>query len=213
MAPYFVRQIVSFYALFPALSLHKFLIYYCVECSPLFLPPLSILFRRFRSIASTILFFIFPHSPGFHFSCDDLSSYDPLSLSLSISSAPLFPRRRIFCQPSLVFAALQRASDLTLSSYVSSILYPWHLSPHRPRVVLTVRRTLESHKALRRIFHCRHLPPVAMKGGIRHDGRSGRRKMGRSRLNEVGRNFLGLLSNALMQRDDWEKERRLQSDW
>lgn len=49
-------------------------------------------------------------------------------------------------------------------------------------------------------------PPVAMKGGIRHDGRSSRRKMGRSRLNEVGRNFLGLLSNGLMQNDDGEKE-------
>jgi len=44
-------------------------------------------------------------------------------------------------------------SDLTLSSYVSSILHPRHLSSHRPRASLTVRRTLESHKALRRIFH------------------------------------------------------------
>lgn len=49
-------------------------------------------------------------------------------------------------------------------------------------------------------------PPVAMKGGIRHGDRSGRRKMGRSRLNEVRRNFLGLLSNVLMQSDDWEKK-------
>lgn len=40
-------------------------------------------------------------------------------------------------------------------------------------------------------------PPVAMKGGIRHGGRSSRRKMGRSRLNEVERNFLGLLSNVV----------------
>ena len=48
-------------------------------------------------------------------------------------------------------------------------------------------------------------PPVAMKGGIRHDGRSGRRKMERSRLNE-DENFLGLLSNGLMQNDDGEKE-------
>lgn len=46
--------------------------------------------------------------------------------------------------------APRRASDLTLSSYVSSILY---LSSRRPRALLTVRRTLESHKALRRIFH------------------------------------------------------------
>jgi len=32
-------------------------------------------------------------------------------------------------------------------------------------------------------------PSVAMKGDIRHDGRSGQRKMRRSRLNEVGRKF------------------------
>lgn len=81
-------------------------------------------------------------------------------LSSSISSVPLFSRRHIFRHPFLVshrllqcLLALQRASDLTLSSYVSSILYPRHLSSYRPYALLTVRRTLESHKALRRIFH------------------------------------------------------------
>lgn len=51
------------------------------------------------------------------------------------------------------------ASDLTISSYVPPILYPENtfqlpLPPKSSaRAILTVRRTLKSHKALRRIFH------------------------------------------------------------
>lgn len=208
MAPYFLRQIVSFYALFPALSLHKFLIYHTVPNA-----------RHFFFLLSQFSFADSIRSPPQYFSSSFRIHPDFISRTMisprAILSLPRFPPRHYFlavassvCLLSSplascsVFAALQRMSDLTLSSYVSSILYPRHRSPRRPRALLTVRRTLESHKALRRIFHA---AISASRRERRYSSRRPiRRKMRRSppRLNEVGRNFLGLLSNVPMQRDD-----------
>lgn len=124
--------------------------------SLLFLPPLDSLSPIPLDRPPTILLFIFPHSLGFHSSRDDLFSHVLLDFLRAIIFPPShLPSPRSRPPPRLPQhpRALQRASDLTLSSYVSSILYPRHLSSRRPRALLTVRRTLESHKALRRIFH------------------------------------------------------------
>lgn len=140
-------------------------------------------------------------------------------ISRAQSSLSRFPLRDIIFLPSHLpssfslvpsrllqrLRALQRALDLTLSSYVSSILYR-HLSHLTARTPFLLSEGHWNRIKLYAGFSMPPFPPVAMKGGIRHGGRFGRRKMGRSRLNEVGRNFLGLLSNVLMQRDNWEKE-------
>lgn len=114
-------------------------------------------------------------SPRARFS---LPRFPPYHYFLAVtSSVTLFSPHLLRC-----LRTLQRASDLTLSSYMSSILYsrhcctPFLLSEgHWNRIKLYAG------------FSMLPFPPVAMKGGIRHGGRSGQRKMGRSHLNEVGR--------------------------
>lgn len=119
---------------------------------------LSILFRRFRSTVSTILLFIFPHSPGFHFSRDDLSShrsslprFPPYHYFLAVTSSVTLFSSFLTSWSSL--RALQRASDsrypLTCRRFFTRDTF--HLTARAP--FLLYRRTLESHKALRRIFH------------------------------------------------------------
>lgn len=218
MAPYFLRQIVSFYALFLALSLHKFLIS-CRMPSATF------------SSSSQFSFVDSVRSPPQYSS----SSFriHPDFISRAMISPPRtvlfhdFLRAIIFSPshlpspysrptPHLLqrLRALQRASDLTLSSYVSSILYPRHLSSRRPRALFLLSEGHWNRIKLYAGFSMPPFPPVAMKGGIRHGGRSGRRKMGRSHLNRGRTKFPW----PLIKRPDAERRlrkrgRRLQSDW
>lgn len=156
-----------------------------------------------------MLLFIFPHSPGFHFSCDDLSSRT--ALFLDFLGAPLFSLRRISRHPFLVSLSIScsvfaRCNARPISRYPLTcrrFFTRRHLSSHRPpRALLTIRRTLESHKALRRIFH------AAISASRDERRYSSRRPIRPEKNGEisfergVGRNFLGLLSNVLMQNDD-----------
>lgn len=86
----------------------------------------------------------------------------PLDFLRAIIFLPYSAPLSSVVSPAASSRALQPASDLTLSSYVPPILHPRHLSPIHPTLFfcprarvsfLSVRRTLESHKALRRIFH------------------------------------------------------------
>lgn len=121
---------------------------------------LSILFRRFRSIVPPQYF-----SSSFRVHPDfiSLARWSLLArvLSFSISFAPLFSRRHIFRRSFLIsLRLLQRLRAVATRARSHAILLrvvdslpaaPFiSLAPH---ALLTVRRTLESHKALRRIFH------------------------------------------------------------
>lgn len=125
--------------------------------------------------------------------------------SFSIFFAPLFSLHCNF-YPFLILsspaesisirARCNAVSDLTLSSYVSPILYPRHFStPYRPAHTLFLLS--EGHWNRIKLYAGLSMPPFppgAMKGGIRHDGRSGRRN-GEISF-QRGQNFPGLLSNV-----------------
>jgi len=132
------------------------------------------------------------------------------SLGAIISSVPQ-PHRFPTPFPCPRRPSLQRrcnaASDLTLSSYVPPILYP--ATPFKPlaaqtsvpaHAILTVGRTLKSHKALRGIFH------AAISAGRderRYPSRSGpipfRGNREISFEREIRRNFL--LTSPIKRRD------------
>lgn len=169
-----------------------------------FLFPLNSLSHRFPSIAFTMkLLLILSRSPGFHF------SRAMISHSSLLSSVPLFSCRAASSTPFLrrlrcsvvsraatrvrSHAILLRAAD---SLPATPFTHPPHFTPSLARSFLTVRRTPESHKALRRIFHA-VIP--ASRGERRHSSRrpDPAGEMARSRFEtRAERNFLGLLSNA-----------------
>lgn len=132
-------------------------------------------------------------------------------LSFSISSSrhyfhavtsPVVLFSRPFPPPAASSRATTRARSHAILLRVVDSLPRRHLSHLNARTPFLLSEGHWNRIKLYAGFSMPPFPPVAMKGGIRHDGRFGRRKMGRSRLNEVGRNFLGLLSNVLMQRDN-----------
>lgn len=100
--------------------------------------------------------------------------------SFSIFFAPLFSLHRnlypflILSSPAesiSIRARCNAVSDLTLSSYVSPILYPRHFStPYRPAHTLFLLS--EGHWNRIKLYAGLSMPPFppgAMKGGIRHD--------------------------------------------
>lgn len=119
---------------------------------------LDFLFRRFLSIFSTMLLVMFPRALGFHFSRNAMISvlfldflrtiiFSPshlLSLSHPLISRRVFARaatrRPISCYPLTCRRFFTRDTSRPPN-------------PPRAHAILTIRRTLESHKALRRIFH------------------------------------------------------------
>lgn len=120
---------------------------------------LNSLLHRFLSIAFTMLLFIFSRSPGFHFPRDDLSTF-PISFVLLFSCHILHPfplssppqRHLARCNPRPI-----SRYPLTCRRFFTRDTFHPSTPPYsfaRARVsFLSVRRTLESHKALRRIFH------------------------------------------------------------
>lgn len=136
-----------------------------------------------------MLLFIFRRSPGFHFSRDDLSAL----LFLDFLRAIIFYPPRIFYPFSHPLSStlqrhLARCNPRPISRYpltcrrffTRDTFHPsapsfFSFACARACSFLTVRRTLKSHKALRRIFHAAISASPAMKGGIRHGGRSGQR--------------------------------------
>lgn len=95
---------------------------------------------------------------------------------------------------------------------MSSILYQRHLSSHHPHALLTVRRTLKSHKALRRIFH------AAISASRDERRYSSRRPIWSEKNEEIsfkrGRTKISLASYRMIWcRTTTEKKRRSQSDW
>lgn len=149
-------------------SLHKFLTYYRAEClalSLLFLPLLNSLSSiPFDAISPPQYFSSSFHiHPDFIFRArDDLSSRARSSPFLDFLFAPLFSCRHISRRPFLsslpascsVFA---RCNARPISRYPLTcrrfFTAAAPFSSQCPHTLLTARRTLESHKALRRIFH------------------------------------------------------------
>lgn len=90
-------------------------------------------------------------------------------LSIAISIPFLFSH---LPQRASIRARCNAVSDLTLSSYVSPILYPRHFStPYRPAHTLFLLS--EGHWNRIKLYAGLSMPPFppsAMKGGIRHDG-------------------------------------------
>lgn len=137
-------------------------------------------FHRFLSIIFTMLLLMFPRSLGFHSSRNDdlplgsLSRFSSHHYFLSI-----FHPFLILSSPTRsIRARCNAASDLTLSSYVSPILYPRHFStPFIPpaHAIFLLSQGHWNRIKLYAGFSMPPFPPAAMKGGIRHDGRSGRR--------------------------------------
>jgi len=105
-------------------------------------------------------------------------------LSSSISSVPLFSRRRIFCRPFPVSPRrLQRLRTLQrpISRYPLTCRRFFTRDTFHPtaRAPLLLSEGHWNRIKLCAGFSMPPFPPVAMKGDIRHGDRSDRRKMGR----------------------------------
>lgn len=114
----------------------------------------------------TISLFIFPHSPGFHFSRDNLLLSPPRFSSALLFFSPSHPPPP---DPRPLQHRISRAATRATSRY-----------PLTCRRFFTRALFLLSEGHWNRIklyagFSMPPFPPVAMKGGIRHGGR---RKMG-----------------------------------
>lgn len=140
------------------------------------------LFHRFLSIIFTMLLLMLPLSLGFHFSRNDdlplgsLSRFSSRHYFLSITSSIPFSSSHL---PREVFA--QAATRRPISRYpltcrrffTSDTFRPPPLPP--AHAIFLLSQGHWNRIKLYAGFSMPPFPPAAMKGGIRHDGRSGRR--------------------------------------